>query len=127
MEIWLTFAEDLSPSEAGTMMAVTAPQSKRFKNTIYKIEVHRRYQVNAPIMRPGKYATMDFIKSGAGLTGLYLMVMLGVLSQWVWMNPWTITQLVQPKSQALLDTSNSHQPPRQNHAYCIDIRMKIVQ
>jgi di/tricarboxylate transporter len=43
-----TFAEDLSPSEAGVMMAVIAPRSKLFsKNTIYKIEVRRAFHVAA--------------------------------------------------------------------------------
>ena len=38
------------------------------------------HQVNALIMHPGGYRTIDFIKSGAGLTVLYLMVMICVLS-----------------------------------------------
>ncbi len=43
-----TFAEDLSPSEAGVMMAVIAPRSKLFsKNTIHKIEVRRAFRVAA--------------------------------------------------------------------------------
>ena len=41
-----TFAEDLSPSEAGIMMAVIAPRSKLFKNTIYQIEVRRKFHVS---------------------------------------------------------------------------------
>ena len=40
------------------------------------------HQVNALIMRPGGYRTMDFVKSGAGLTVLYLFTMIGVLSLW---------------------------------------------
>ena len=41
-----TFAEDLSPNEAGVMMAVIAPRSKLIKNTIYQIEVRRKFHVS---------------------------------------------------------------------------------
>ena len=41
-----TFAEDLSPSEAGIMMAVIAPRSRFFKNTIYQIEIRRKFHVS---------------------------------------------------------------------------------
>jgi di/tricarboxylate transporter len=42
-----TFADDLSPSEAGNMMAVIAPRSRFFKNTIYEIQIRRTYHVSA--------------------------------------------------------------------------------
>jgi di/tricarboxylate transporter len=38
------------------------------------------HQVNALIMHPGGYRTMDFVKSGAGLTVLFRLFMIGVLS-----------------------------------------------
>lgn len=38
------------------------------------------HQVNALIMRPGKYRTVDYVRAGAGMTVIYLIVMLGVLS-----------------------------------------------
>jgi di/tricarboxylate transporter len=34
------------------------------------------HQVNALIMRPGGYRTMDYVKAGAGMTVLYLVVMM---------------------------------------------------
>lgn len=42
-----TFAGDLSPGEAGVMLAVIAPRSGFFKNTIYDIEIRRAYHVSA--------------------------------------------------------------------------------
>lgn len=37
------------------------------------------HQVNALIMRPGGYKTIDYVKSGAGMTILYLVVMISAL------------------------------------------------
>lgn len=37
------------------------------------------HQVNALIMRPGGYKTIDYFKAGAGLTILYLVVMMAVI------------------------------------------------
>lgn len=37
------------------------------------------HQVNALIMRPGGYRTIDYVKSGAGMTVLYMVVMLSAL------------------------------------------------
>lgn len=41
-----TFAEELSPSEAGIMMAVISPRSKLFKNTIDQIEIRKKFHVS---------------------------------------------------------------------------------
>lgn len=38
------------------------------------------HQVNALIMRPGGYKTIDFIKAGCGMTLLYLIIQVGMLS-----------------------------------------------
>lgn len=38
------------------------------------------HQVNALIMRPGGYRTMDYFKAGAGMTILYLAVMMGSIA-----------------------------------------------
>ncbi len=37
------------------------------------------HQVNALIMRPGGYKTLDYVRAGSGMTILYLAVMMGVL------------------------------------------------
>ena len=37
------------------------------------------HQVNALIMRPGGYKTMDYAKAGAGMTVLFLIVLIGML------------------------------------------------
>jgi di/tricarboxylate transporter len=37
------------------------------------------HQVNALIMRPGGYRTIDYVKSGAGMTVLYMVVMITAL------------------------------------------------
>ncbi len=37
------------------------------------------HQVNALIMRPGGYRTVDYVKSGAGMTVLYMVVMISAL------------------------------------------------
>lgn len=37
------------------------------------------HQVNALIMRPGGYRTVDYVKAGAGMTAIFLAVMVGVL------------------------------------------------
>ncbi len=37
------------------------------------------HQVNALIMRPGGYKTLDYVRAGTGMTILYLAVMMGVL------------------------------------------------
>lgn len=37
------------------------------------------HQVNALIMRPGGYRTIDYVRSGAGMTVLYMVVMLSAL------------------------------------------------
>jgi len=37
------------------------------------------HQVNALIMRPGGYRTIDYVKSGAGMTVLYMVVMISAL------------------------------------------------
>ncbi len=37
------------------------------------------HQVNALIMRPGGYKTIDYVKAGAGMTMIYLMVMMFML------------------------------------------------
>jgi di/tricarboxylate transporter len=37
------------------------------------------HQVNALIMRPGGYRTIDYMRAGAVMTVLYLVVMLGVI------------------------------------------------
>jgi di/tricarboxylate transporter len=38
------------------------------------------HQVNALVMRPGGYKTMDYMKAGFGMTFLYLIIQVGVLS-----------------------------------------------
>ncbi|MGA6924126.1 MAG: SLC13 family permease, partial [Desulfosarcina sp.] len=38
------------------------------------------HQVNALLMRPGGYKTIDYIKSGIGMTLLYLIIQVGMLS-----------------------------------------------
>ena len=38
------------------------------------------HQVNALLMRPGGYKTIDFIKGGSGMTLLYLIIQVGMLS-----------------------------------------------
>ncbi len=38
------------------------------------------HQVNALFMRPGGYKTIDFIKAGSGMTLLYLIIQVGMLS-----------------------------------------------
>jgi di/tricarboxylate transporter len=38
------------------------------------------HQVNALIMRPGGYRTVDFMRAGSGMTILYLLVMIAVLA-----------------------------------------------
>jgi di/tricarboxylate transporter len=38
------------------------------------------HQVNALIMRPGGYRTIDYVKAGSGMTILYLVVMIGGLA-----------------------------------------------
>ena len=38
------------------------------------------HQVNALLMRPGGYKTIDFIKAGSGMTLLYLIIQVGMLS-----------------------------------------------
>ena len=38
------------------------------------------HQVNALIMRPGGYKTIDYIKAGGGMTLLYLIIQVGMLS-----------------------------------------------
>jgi di/tricarboxylate transporter len=38
------------------------------------------HQVNALIMRPGGYRTVDFMRAGSGMTVLYLAVMIAVLA-----------------------------------------------
>jgi di/tricarboxylate transporter len=37
------------------------------------------HQVNALIMRPGGYRTIDYVRSGAGMTVLYMVVMISAL------------------------------------------------
>jgi di/tricarboxylate transporter len=37
------------------------------------------HQVNALIMRPGGYRTVDYAKAGAVMTGIFLVVMLTVM------------------------------------------------
>ncbi|MFP4305744.1 MAG: SLC13 family permease [Desulfococcaceae bacterium] len=37
-------------------------------------------QVNALIMRPGGYRTVDFMRAGSGMTALYILVMIAVLT-----------------------------------------------
>ena len=37
------------------------------------------HQVNALIMRPGGYRTTDYAKAGAGMTILFLAVLIGML------------------------------------------------
>ena len=38
------------------------------------------HQVNALVMRPGGYKTVDYMKAGAGMTVLYLVIQVGILS-----------------------------------------------
>jgi di/tricarboxylate transporter len=38
------------------------------------------HQVNALIMRPGGYRTIDYVKAGAGMTVLYLVVMMACMA-----------------------------------------------
>ena len=38
------------------------------------------HQVNALLLRPGGYKTIDFIKAGSGMTLLYLIIQVGMLS-----------------------------------------------
>ena len=38
------------------------------------------HQVNALLMHPGGYKTIDFIKAGSGMTLLYLIIQVGMLS-----------------------------------------------
>ena len=38
------------------------------------------HQVNALIMRPGGYRTIDYVKAGSGMTVLYLVVMIAGLA-----------------------------------------------
>jgi di/tricarboxylate transporter len=40
------------------------------------------HQVNALLMRPGGYKTIDYIKAGSGMTLLYLIIQVGILSLW---------------------------------------------
>jgi di/tricarboxylate transporter len=37
------------------------------------------HQVNALVMRPGGYRTMDYAKAGVVMTGIFLAVMLAVI------------------------------------------------
>ena len=37
------------------------------------------HQVNALIMRPGGYKTIDYVRAGAGMTVLYMVVMIPAL------------------------------------------------
>ncbi len=37
------------------------------------------HQVNALIMRPGNYRTLDYIKAGTGVTVIYLIIMIGMI------------------------------------------------
>jgi di/tricarboxylate transporter len=37
------------------------------------------HQVNALVMRPGGYKTVDYVRAGAGMTILFLVVMLTML------------------------------------------------
>jgi hypothetical protein len=37
------------------------------------------HQVNALIMRPGGYRTIDYVRSGAGMTIIYMVVMISAL------------------------------------------------
>jgi di/tricarboxylate transporter len=37
------------------------------------------HQVNALVMRPGGYRTVDYVKAGAVMTGIFLAVELGVI------------------------------------------------
>jgi di/tricarboxylate transporter len=38
------------------------------------------HQVNALVMRPGGFRTIDYVRAGTGMTALYLVVMLGALA-----------------------------------------------
>jgi di/tricarboxylate transporter len=38
------------------------------------------HQVNALVMRPGGYKTIDYMKAGFGMTILYLIIQVGMLS-----------------------------------------------
>ena len=38
------------------------------------------HQVNALIMRPGGYKTKDYMKAGFGMSFLYLIIQVGILS-----------------------------------------------
>ena len=38
------------------------------------------HQVNALVMRPGGYKTIDYMKAGVGMTVLYLIIQTGMLS-----------------------------------------------
>ncbi len=59
----------LQPELAALVVAVSA------SNTF----VLPTHQVNALIMRPGNYRTLDFMRAGVGMSLLYLLVLLGCL------------------------------------------------
>ena len=42
--------------------------------------VRKKNQVNALVMRPGGYKTIDYMKAGFGMTFLYLIIQVGILS-----------------------------------------------
>ncbi|RTZ97095.1 MAG: SLC13 family permease [Deltaproteobacteria bacterium] len=65
-------------------MAVQAGADPRITAMVVAIAASNTFvlpthQVNALIMRPGGYRTMDYAKAGAGMTVLFLIVLIGML------------------------------------------------
>jgi di/tricarboxylate transporter len=64
-------------AEAGTDPRVAALTVAVATSNSFLLPTH---QVNALIMRPGGYRTVDFMRAGSGMTVLYLAVMIAVLA-----------------------------------------------
>lgn len=65
-------------------MAVTAGADPRMAALVVAVACSNTFvlpthQVNALIMRPGGYKTIDYFKAGSGMTALYMVVMMSML------------------------------------------------